>query len=335
MDAAPPTATIHADAVREPDTAGAAIAHPGLPPDRPVAIPLVERGVVAVTGPDRKSFLQGLVSNDIHAVAPGHAVYAALLTPQGKYLHDFFVFEQDEALLLETDRQAAPDLLRRLKPFKLRSKVTLEDQSGGFAVTVLMPASTAVAVTGLATAEPGAAGPWCGGTVFVDPRHAHLGVRAVLPSGTVAVRDALAEAGFGVGSRDIYEGVRLSLGVPDGRRDMSPEKSTLLESNLDVFNGISWDKGCYMGQELTARMHYRGLLKKRLLPVRVEGPLPAAGTPIHLDGAEVGELRSGCGDRALALLRLEAVQTAAARGLSFAAGEACVIVEPPTWLADA
>ena len=88
---------------------------------------------------------------------------------------------------------------------------------------------------------------------------------------------------------------RLALGLPDGSRDLEAEKTVLLEAGFDELNGVSWSKGCYMGQELTARTKYRGLVKRRLLPVEIDGPLPPPGSPVLRDGAEVGSMRSGCG----------------------------------------
>jgi hypothetical protein len=116
--------------------------------------------------------------------------------------------------------------------------------------------------------------------------------------------------------------------VPDGSRDLIVEKALLLESGFDELHGVDWQKGCYMGQELTARTKYRGLVRKRLFPVKVEGPLPAPGSVIERDGQEVGEIRSGTGDRALALLRLEAVR--APEGLS--SGTTRILPEVPAWM---
>ena len=127
-----------------------------------------------------------------------------------------------------------------------------------------------------------------------------------------------------------YERLRIRLGLPDGSRDMLVEKSLLLECGFDELNGIDWQKGCYLGQELTARTRYRGLVKKRLLPVRVEGPLPPPGTPILLDGKEVGEVRSGVDGWALALLRLDALPAIRAAG-GVVVGAARLLPEPPAW----
>jgi folate-binding protein YgfZ len=114
-----------------------------------------------------------------------------------------------------------------------------------------------------------------------------------------------ARAGLAPGNADDYDRLRLSLGVPDGSRDLPVEKAILLENGFDELHGIDWQKGCYMGQELTARTKYRGLVRKRLLPVEIEGPLPAPGTPVMAGDKEAGEMRSGADGLGLALLRLE------------------------------
>jgi folate-binding protein YgfZ len=128
-----------------------------------------------------------------------------------------------------------------------------------------------------------------------------------------------------------YDRLRLSLGVADGSKDLVLEKAILLEAGFDELNGVDWKKGCYMGQELTARTKYRGLVKKRLMPVRVDGPLPAPGTPVMLGDQEAGELRSGSDGLALALLRLDAVEAAAGTGRKLSAGEATLEPVKPPW----
>ncbi|CAO3352099.1 CAF17-like 4Fe-4S cluster assembly/insertion protein YgfZ [Azospirillum palustre] len=291
---------------------------------------LDQRSVVAVTGEDRKAFLQGLVSNDVLRVTPDHAAYALFLTPQGKFLHDFNLVESgaesDAALLLdpETDRRA--DLLRRLKMYKLRSKIVLEDRAEQLRVVVAF-GDGALEALGL-PAEPGAARAFAGGVAFTDPRLPALGARLFLPADGLAALEAA-----GLAPREVvdYDRLRLSLGIPDGTLDLIPEKSIPLESRMDALNAISWDKGCYMGQELTARTKYRALIKKKLFPVTVDGPAPDAGTPVTLDGKDVGVMRSGRDGAALALLRLEDVQRATENGLTFQAGTAVLTPREPGW----
>jgi folate-binding protein YgfZ len=259
------------------------------------------RGVVEVAGEDRVTFLQGLVSNDVAHAAPGVAVWAALLTPQGKWLADFFVLAEGERLLLDCAREAAAELARTLSRFRLRAKVTLRDASAEFAVH----------------AAWGGAAPPSGSIAAPDPRLPEAGWRVLAPA-PLASDATPAE----------YDRHRLALGLPDGAPDMERDRSVLLEGGFDELHGVSWSKGCYMGQELTARTKYRGLLKKRLFPVAVAGPLPPPGTPVLRDGAEVGEMRSGRDAQGLALLRIEAV----APGVTLACGEATLSPMIPGWM---
>jgi folate-binding protein YgfZ len=240
---------------------------------------LPDRGVIEVGGEDRIIFLQGLVSNDVTLAGPGRAVWAALLTPQGKWLADFFVFTDADRLLLDCERLQVPMLLPRLSRFRLRSKVTLRvaDELGVHVAWDGTPAVGAIAAP--------------------DPRLPEAGWRllsaAPLPN-TAAAAD--------------WDRHRLALGLPDGSRDLEAEKTVLLEAGFDELNGISWTKGCYMGQELTARTKYRGLVKRRLVPVAVAGSLPAPGTAVLRGDVEVGTMRSGRDQSGLAVLRTEALR---------------------------
>jgi folate-binding protein YgfZ len=287
--------------------------------------PLPARGVLEVAGEDRVAFLQGLVSNDVAKVGAERAIFAALLTAQGRYLFDFFIFALGEALYLDVEAGQIEALRRRLALYKLRSKVTLADATARFAVAAGFGPDAGAAL-GLGAA--GEAKPFAGGIAFLDPRLPALGLRFVLPRD--AGFGALDAAGFARRDAADYDCHRLKLGVADGSRDLPAEKALLLESGFDELNGIDWQKGCYMGQELTARTKYRALVKKRLLPVAIEGPLPEPGTPVMLDGSEAGEMRSGRDGRALALLRLDAVE-AAAKGAALSAGAARVKPEIPAW----
>lgn len=260
----------------------------------------LDRDVLRLTGEDRAAFLQGLVSNDMRKVAPDRAVFAAFLTPQGKYLHDFHVVALGDAWLIDCEAGRGADLFRRLRMYKLRSKVELADVTADWAVAAI-PGETLDLPN-----EPGAARALADGVVHVDARTAALGARALLPK--VTAKTTLDGLGLGETGLEAWDRLRLTLGVPDGSRDLVPEKTVLLEANYDSLNAIAWDKGCYMGQELTARTRYRGLLKKRLAPVLLDGPAPEPGTLILRDGREAGEMRSSRDGIGLALLRLEALE---------------------------
>lgn len=241
---------------------------------------LPARAVIAVTGEDRVGFLQGLVSNDVTGAVPGHAVWAALLTPQGKWLADFFILSDGERLLLDCERDQAPMLQQRLTRYRLRSRVALNDAD--------------LRVYAAWDGEPQVAG-----IAARDPRLPEAGWR-VLATGPIATNAS-------VGDWDQH---RLGLGLPDGSRDLESEKSVLLEAGFDELNGVSWTKGCYMGQELTARTKYRGLVKRRLVPVRIDGDVPPPGAPLLRDGREVGTMRSASGQQGMAVVRLEALASA-------------------------
>jgi folate-binding protein YgfZ len=289
-------------------------------------VALGERGLLAVAGEDRRAFLQGLVSNDVEKVGPAWAIHAALLTAQGKYLHDFFVVALGEALILDGEAARLADLQRRLGLYRLRAKVSLAPAAGDLGVFAAF-GGEALAALGLPH-EPGAATPFAGGVAFVDPRLAALGARLVMPNEAGAA--ALRALGFGEAEFASYDRLRLERGVPDGSRDLTVEKAILLESGFDELNGVDWQKGCYIGQELTARTKYRGLVKKRLMAVRVDGALPPPGTPVMLGDSEAGEIRSGQDGIALALLRLDAVAAANA-GQTLTAGAARLTPMKPDW----
>jgi folate-binding protein YgfZ len=284
---------------------------------------LDDRGILAVSGPDRRPFLQGLVSNDVDKVGPTAARYAAFLTAQGKYLYDFMMAEAGESIWLDTEAARLGDLKRRLFMYRLRSKASLDEQSGLCVAAVF--GADPLAALGLPTV-PGAARPFGSGIAFVDPRLAALGARAILPLD--GARALLGNAGISETGFDSYDRLRLSLGVPDGSRDLILEKSILLEAGFDELNGVDWQKGCYIGQELTARTKYRGLVKRRLMPVEIEGPTPSPGTIVTMDGREVGEMRSSRDGLGLALLRIEPVRD----GKRLAAGDATLVPLRPSWM---
>jgi len=284
---------------------------------------LEARGVLAVAGPDRVTFLQGLVSNDVTKIAADRAIYAALLTAQGKYLHDFIMMEVGEAIWLDAEAARLADLKRRLSLYRLRAKVEISEQ----------PELTVAAVFGdgaLAALdlpeEPGAARLREGAVAITDPRLAALGARLVADRAHLA--RLTTEAPFAPADAAEYDRHRLALGIPDGSRDLLPEKSILLEAGFDELHGVDWQKGCYVGQELTARTKYRGLIKKRLFPVRIDGPAPAPRTIVLADGKDCGEMHSVRDGLGLALLRLEAV----AANRPFSADGASVSPLRPDWM---
>src|SRR6516225_1960637 len=284
---------------------------------------LDDRGILAVSGADRRIFLQGLVSNDVEKVGPAQARYTALLTAQGKYLHDFMMIEFGGAVWLEAEAARLSDLKHRLSIYRQRSSAALEERPE-LAVAAVF-GEGAHAAMGLSEV-PGAARPFASGVAFVDPRLAALGVRCILPR--TDIRQALEGTGLEEAGFAAYDRLRLKLGIPDGGRDLVPEKSILLEAGFDELNGVDWQKGCYIGQELTARTKYRGLIRKRLMPVEINGVAPAPGTIVTADGREIGEMRSSRDGLGLALLRIEPV----VEGKDLMAGDTALVASAPGWM---
>jgi len=228
-----------------------------------------DRRVYRITGEDRESFLQGLVTNDVTRLARG-PVYAAMLTPQGKYLADFFLVSDGEAILLDVATPLADDLMKRLALYKLRSKVDIA------------PADISVS-QGTGTAPDGA---------VPDPRHPDLGWR--LYGGTAEPIDAAA-----------WTALRVRLGVPESGIELIPNDTFILEAGFERLHGVDFRKGCYVGQEVTARMKHKTELKKGLAKVEIDGAAPV-GTAIETDaGKPAGTLYSQAEGGAIAYLRFD------------------------------
>lgn len=289
------------------------------------AVRLFHRAFLAIEGEDRQTFLQGLVSNDVNKATPDQALYSAFLTPQGKFLHDFFLIDSQDGFLLETEADRLADFQKRLSLYKLRSKVAIAARPDMVALALIGP--DARDLLDLAN-DPGAARPFAGGVAYVDPRLPDMGVRMALPADSV--EDALRGLEVREGTLDLYDRARMTLGLPEGSQDMELEKAILLENGFEELHGVDFQKGCYMGQELTARTKYRGLVRKRLMPVQIHGSAPEPGAILTLDGKEAGEMRSSLGNIGLALVRLEAL--AEAQGRALESGDARLTPVKPAWV---
>jgi folate-binding protein YgfZ len=269
---------------------------------KPAFAELPSRALIAVSGPDWKSFLQGLITQNVETLEPGEARFAGLLTPQGRLLWDMFVVGRAEGCWLDVAREHREAILQRLKMYKLRSKVELAADDAD--VSVLFPLGPPPGVEHL---------------FVTDPRLPGLGFRSY---------GVGAPAGAEVADEAAYEAHRLSLGVP-GPADWGSDATYPIEANFDLLGGIDFKKGCFVGQETTSRMKRRGQVKNRMLPIAFEGAAPAPGTEVLAGERRVGEVLSGMEGRAIALLRLDRI------GGELAADGRPVRVERPAWLAEA
>ena len=282
---------------------------------------LPDRGVVRVAGEDAEKLLQGVITNDMDLLATQPAVHAALLTPQGKILFEFFVASAGEgAYLLETGREQAAALAKRLGMYKLRAKVTIEDASADYRV---------LALWGHAAHSPGETK----GTVsFPDPRLPELGLRILAES---RFADDIASAGNGAGaSTEAYHAHRIALGAPEGGKDYVLGDTFPHETDFDRLNGVSFTKGCFVGQEVVSRMQHRAHVRKRVIPVEAIGPGELQpGAEIAVGAAAIGKVGSVAGRRALAMLRLDRAAEAKAKGQPLTTGGMEIVPRKPDWLA--
>jgi folate-binding protein YgfZ len=287
---------------------------------------LTGRTVLRLRGEDVAGFLQGLVTVDMRSLAGDRSLWGALLTPQGRYLFDFFLVREDaDTILLECEAERADELLERLVLYRLRRKIEISGAGSDWLVAALAadPADLGLPASPGATARIGDA------IVFLDPRLVALGARALVPPAAFA--DLLGTVGGPEVPQAVFLRRRLQLGVPEGAKDLWPQRSLPLECNFEELGGVSFTKGCFVGQEVTARMHFRTSPRRRLLPVRIEGGTVEAGTEVRTgDDREAGTIQRVEGDIGLALLRVEHLFRPEAR--PFRAGGARIEPRIPDWL---
>lgn len=217
---------------------------------------LVDRALLRLSGEDVRGFLQGLATHDLALLAPERPLWAGLLTPQGKALFDFILWADGEDVLIDCEREAAGDLARRLTLYRLRRKIAIEAVEG----LAVHWARCSPAEAGVRSDGPAGSRPSPGNTR--DPRLPELGHRWLAPDDGAGGQGWLAH--------------RLSLGVTEGLAELGSDKILWLECNAAELDGVSFTKGCYVGQENTARMNYRSKVNRRLVVVPADAPGPRA-----------------------------------------------------------
>ncbi len=257
---------------------------------------LPERAVIKIAGPDAADFLHNLVTADIARLQPGDAAYAALLSPQGKMLFEFFVLNDGTGFFIDCAASQKAELVKRLGFYKLRARIALIDM-GDMEVAV-------------SPDEPKQA------LRYLDPRSAQMGWRMIAGESNLPPAQG-------------YDAARIALGLADSDADLGTGNFFPHEANLDQLGGVSFAKGCYVGQEVVSRMEHRGTARSRILPVRFDGDSPVKGTEIMAGGKVIGTLLSAAGNDALALLRLD--RLAEAKEPLMLAGMP-VVVRKPGWV---
>ena len=268
------------------------------------------RRVIRVAGNEASDFLQSILTANVETLAAGMTGPGALLTPQGRILADMMIYRAVDGFLLDCDATRAEDLFTRLRRYKLRRPITLE----------MMPYQVWLGWNG-AEIPPGGA---------TDPRHPALGWRWMGMAGT------LPESAAQRVSADEWHAVRIAAGVPQGPVDLQPERALMLEAGLDRLGAVDFEKGCYVGQEVTARTHYRGLVKRRIVPLAVGGGRPASGDPVSEGERDLGTVLSvaatGEGALCLAAMKLSDIHRISDGELELTAGSHAARLAVPDWM---
>ncbi|MTH96173.1 folate-binding protein [Roseibium sp. RKSG952] len=276
---------------------------------------LTNRALLRISGDPSHDFLQNLITADMEDIDRQGIGFSALLTPQGKIQFDFFVIKTGDGYLLDADTSVLADLRKRLTFYRLRTKVMIEpDERSVFALWNGMPGS----------------GPEL---VLEDPRLSALGARVIGEAGSI--RNALTGAGGQEVSIDAYAAHRLAQGVPEALSDFQYSDIFPHDADMDQLNGVSFTKGCYVGQEIVSRMQHRGTARKRFIEVGADSALPEPGTPVLADGKSVGTLGSHAEidgkAKGVALVRLDKVRAALDKSAPITCGDVPIHVHLPAW----
>ncbi|CAN5279741.1 folate-binding protein YgfZ [soil metagenome] len=267
---------------------------------------LPDRGVVKVSGEDARKFLDGLVTTNVNLLRPGLGRFGALLTPQGKIIADFLVTEAPEAhgggFVFDVPLALAKTFADRLGIYKLRAKIAIENLSSQLGVLAVWDGVPAI--------KPDLA--------FEDPRDPQLGWRMFVPDDLAG--ETAAVIGADLSDSEAYEAHRIAFGAPRGGIDFIYGDAFPHETNMDRLHGVDFDKGCYVGQEVVARMQHRGTARTRTVRLSFDGSVPEAGLPVTAGDKPVGTMGSSAHGLGLALLRIDRVADALDAGLSLTAG---------------
>jgi tRNA-modifying protein YgfZ len=284
---------------------------------------LPNRGVIRVTGAEARGFLDGLVTNAMAGAVPGQGIHAALLTPQGKVIADFFITEaaaeDGGGFYIDAPLVNLPDLVKRLGFYKLRAQVEIADMTADLAVIALWDGAANAEDLGLA---------------FSDPRLAAMGLRAIAHRTLI---DALvAEAGAELTDAPHYHAHRIAHVLPEPGFDYLPAEAFPHELNMDLLGGIDFKKGCYVGQEVVSRMEHRGTARTRTVQLVYDGGVTVSeGATVMAGDRAIGRAGTGAGGRGIAILRLDRIADALAAGETIVAGGVgATVTRPGWWTAD-
>lgn len=248
---------------------------------------LKERSVFKITGEDRIKFLQGLLSNDISKVNDQNPIYACMLTPQGKFFADFFLISKNKEIIFDISASNSTDIINKLNIYKLRSKINISNCIDYCVVSLINERNNFNENDSI---------------IYKDPRSTSMGKR-----GYIYIDKIKELKNDSTESTDEYDKIRIHNFIPEGHKDLIPNKSFPFEYDLDMLNAIDYNKGCYVGQELVARTHYRGQVRKQVVQIIAKEKLPPLGTEIFIDKQKIGIVCSSVENIGIALVKTEDV----------------------------
>ena len=249
-------------------------------------ITLEDRGFIQVNGPEAKDFLQNIVTNDIEKVTSDSTVFSSILTPQGKYLFEFFVLKLKDSYLLECEKKSTAEIIKLLNFYKLRSKVDFVDLSEKY-VAAVISLEKFKEISGSSLSKGGTSS-YRDDPIYIDPRNDNLGAKII--SKLENIHLAIKKLDLKIADKKKYYAKSFALGIPQTDLNKLKDKIFGIENNLDELNGIDFKKGCYIGQENTSRIKLRNKLRRRILPVeKISGQI-SENDIIKYKNNEVGKI---------------------------------------------
>ena len=289
---------------------------------------LNNRSLIKVSGTDSKSFLQGLISNDISLVNSNNMIFSGMFNPQGKFFCDFFIFQpgknNKENLYIDCNISQTQEIIKKFNMYKLRANVKIRDVSENFSFfSYLEQFDNSKFFEG----DKKNILSLC--YVRKDPRLSELGNRIYVPKNLEKDFNKQFKNHF---NNDLYEQIRIGLGVPDGIKDISPDKDFPLDYGYDRLNAISFSKGCYVGQEITARTHNRGKVKKKIFKIIAHKNLPKHNSEIYFKDKKIGKILSVFNNHGFAILEIKSAQECIDNGDVLKSCEIEITPSNITWL---
>lgn len=252
-------------------------------------IKLKESKFIVISGDDCKDFLQSIVTNDINKCDDNKSIYSCLLTPQGKFIADFFVTFYNDGYLIEINEKFFNDFINKLKIYKLRSKIEIKENKSFLSIVVLennlLEESSDKII------------------YFKDPRKENIGIKYYIKESIL--NDVITKFNLNEINFKIYRQKLMRNLIPYSVEDLIVNKSLLLENNFEHINALDWNKGCYIGQENTARMKYRALLKKSIRLIKIQSGIVKSGDQIFFNEKNIGQITSIIENIGLAMIKIE------------------------------